>query len=245
MGSNDYKRTKYVKRYCVPDRLMHWTVAIGFLMLLVTGFMIFFEGSASLLTSEVGVLIRRLHRVGSILFLGAPLLYLLFSSKRLGFLVAFKWNKHDLGWLKAAPKHYFVGGEGMPPQEKYNTGQKLYYLVVLLFGSLLAISGLALWFDWFTGSAGVWMLVVHDLSALIITIFFGVHLHLTILHARERASFNAMSTGWMDADYAEHHHKLWFDKVKYNPSIPCGERGVKKMAQNDKDKQHAYIPPQT
>jgi len=235
--SKSNEPTKYVKRYCVPDQLMHWAVAIGFLLLMVTGFMIFFKGPASLLTTAAGVNLRQGHRFGAILFLGAPLLYLLFSSKRFGFLVAFKWGKTDLGWLKAAPKHYFIGGEGMPPQEKYNTGQKMYYFVAIVFGLLLALSGFALWFDWFTGPVGVWMLVVHDISALIVTIFFGVHLHLTVFHARERASFNAMTTGWMDAEYAEHHHKLWFDKVKHNQMMTCGEKRMRRMNQSQsKDK---------
>ncbi|GBF12506.1 cytochrome b/b6 domain-containing protein [Tepidibacillus infernus] len=238
--SKAYKRTKYVKRYCVPDQIMHWMVALGFVLLLVTGFMIFFKGPASLLTTEAGMAFRQGHRIGAILFIGAPLIYFLFSSKRWGFLVAFKWGKYDFGWLKAAPKHYFIGGEGMPPQDKYNTGQKLYFLVVIVFGLLLAMSGFALWFDWFNGSLGVWMLVIHDVSALIITIFFGIHLHLTVFHARERASFNAMTTGWMEAEYAEHHHKLWFDKVKYDQMITCGERKMRKMKQVDQNKNNTF-----
>jgi len=229
--SNSSKPTKYVKRYCVADRLMHWTTALGFLFLITTGFLIFFKETASLLTSEAGVYLRTGHRIGAILFIAAPLIYFIFSRRRLGFLVAFKWSKYDLGWLKAAPKHYFVGGEGMPPQDKYNTGQKLYYLVALFFGFLLAVTGMALWRDWFTGPLGVWMLVIHDISALIITIFFGIHLYLTVFHIRERESFNAMTTGWMESDYAEHHHKLWFDKVKDDQMITCGEKKMLKTAE--------------
>ncbi len=105
----------------------------------------------------------------------------------------------------------------MPPQAKYNTGQKMYYLIAVIFGFLLTVTGFALWFDWFTGAASLFMLVVHDLSALVITLFFGVHIYLTIFHPHERASFNAMVTGYMEADYAARHHEVWYNEVKDQP----------------------------
>ncbi|TCS81275.1 formate dehydrogenase subunit gamma [Tepidibacillus fermentans] len=202
-----------VFRYTLGDRLMHWSVAIGFILLAITGFMIFFQGSAFLLTSGLGKGIRILHRVGAVLFVAAPLIYLLFSNKRWSWLEVFQWDQSDLGWLKAAPKHYFIGGDSMPPQKKYNTGQKLYYLFVVIFGPILALSGFALWFDWFKENRFI-MLLIHDIAALILVAFFFVHVYLSAIHPRERISLEAMTTGYMDQEYAEHHHKLWYDEVK-------------------------------
>lgn len=204
----------YVKRYSIIDRLMHWSVALGFVLLSITGFVIFFQGSASLLNSNIGSFIRILHRIGAVLFIAAPILYLLFSKKRWAWSEAFKWDKSDIGWLKAAPKHYFIGGDGMPPQGKYNTGQKLYYLFALICGLLLAVSGLALWFDWFAGKTSFIVLIIHDLSAVILVAFFFVHLYLTSIHPRERKSFEAMATGMMEEEYAKHHHERWYNEVK-------------------------------
>ena len=203
---------------------MHWTVALGFVLLALTGFIIFFQGSASLLNSSVGSLIRILHRIGAAMFIIAPLLYLLFSNKRFAWTEAFKWGKTDLGWLKAAPKHYFIGGDGMPPQGKYNTGQKLYYLFALVCGLLLAVSGLALWFDWFSGKMSFIVLIIHDLSAVILVAFFFVHLYLTSIHPRERKSFEAMATGMMEEEYAKHHHELWYNDVKETELVEIEEK---------------------
>lgn len=208
------QHNKFIRRYQLADMLMHWSVAAGFVLALITGYLIFFQGTSRLLVDSAGHTSRLVHRIGAMLFVVGPVLYFIFSKKRLGFLTAFKWDKSDIGWLKAAPKYYFVGGEGMPPQAKYNTGQKLYYLLAVIFGFLLTVTGFSLWFDWFTGAAGLFMLVVHDLSALVITLFFGVHIYLTIFHPRERISFNAMITGYMESEYAKHHHEIWYNEVK-------------------------------
>lgn len=206
-------KPKLVKRYNRSDMLMHWTVAAGFVLALITGYAVFFEGTSALLVTEAGYIVRLLHRIGAVMFVVAPVIYFIFSKKRFGFLQAFKWNKNDLGWLKAAPKHYFVGGGGMPPQEKYNTGQKMYYLFAVVCGVLLAFTGFALWFGWFSSVMGLVMIFIHDLSAILLTLFFFVHVYLTVFHPNERVSFNAMASGYMDKDYAEHHHELWYDEV--------------------------------
>ncbi|TRM11972.1 hypothetical protein FH966_09905 [Lentibacillus cibarius] len=208
------KQRKLVKRYRRSDMIMHWTVAVGFILALLTGYAVFFAGTSTLLVNEVGYVIRLIHRIGGVLFVAAPVIYFIFSKKRFGFLRAFRWGKRDLGWLKSAPKHYFVGGGGMPPQQKYNTGQKMFYLFALVFGFLLVISGFILWFGWFSETTGLVMLFIHDVSAVLLTLFFFVHVYLVVFHPVERTSFNAMATGYMDKEYAEHHHELWYKEVE-------------------------------
>jgi len=207
------KQKTLVKRYNRTDMVLHWTVAIGFILALLTGYAVFFEGSSKLLVTEAGYVIRLIHRIGGVMFIVAPILYFIFSKKRFGFLKAFKWNKSDFGWLLAAPKHYFVGGGDMPPQEKYNTGQKMFYLCAIVFGFLLAVSGLILWFNLFSPTVGLIMLFLHDLSAVMLTLFFFVHVYLVAFHPNERTSFNAMTTGYMDREYAKDHHELWYNDV--------------------------------
>ncbi|KXG44172.1 formate dehydrogenase subunit gamma [Tepidibacillus decaturensis] len=212
-----------VFRYTKADRIMHWAVAFGFVLLAISGFIIFFQGSAALLSTKLGIGVRIVHRIGAIFFVAAPMIYLIFSHNRFCWLCVFKWSKQDLGWLKAAPKHYFFGGDGMPPQEKYNTGQKLYYLFVVIFGPILALTGFALWFDWFKENRFI-ILILHDIGAITLVAFFFVHVYLSAIHPRERVSFEAMATGFMDQEYAEHHHKLWYDKVKDTNLVAIDEK---------------------
>lgn len=208
------KNTKrLIRRYTLSDMLMHWSVALGCVTLLITGGIIFFSSSSTLLNTDAGNMSRLFHRIGAIFFVAAPVIYFILSKKRFGFLVAFKYDKTDLGWLKNAVKHYFVGGP-LPPQGKYNTGQKMYYAVAVVCGILLAISGFALWFDWFTGTGRLVMIVLHDIGAFALGVFFLVHVYLSAIHPRERISFNAMVTGYMDRRYAEHSHELWVEELE-------------------------------
>lgn len=211
--SKDQDEKKLVKRYNRSDMIMHWAVAVGFILAGITGYVVFFEGSSKFLVNELGYVIRLLHRIGGVIFIVAPVLYFIFSKKRWGFLDAFRWNKDDIGWLKAAPKHYFTGKGNMPPQQKYNTGQKLFYLFAVVCGVLLAVSGLILWFGWFSETFGLYMLFLHDVSAVLLTVFFFVHVYLVVWHPVERTSFNAMTTGYMEEEYAKENHTIWYDKV--------------------------------
>lgn len=221
---------KLVRRYRLPDMLLHWTVAVGFVLALVSGYLIFFQGTSTLLDNAAGLTLRISHRIGAVLFVVAPVLYFIFSKKRFGFLTAFKYNKSDSGWLKAAPKHYFVGGD-LPPQGKYNTGQKLYYLFAVVCGVLLAFSGFALWFSWFEGTAGLVMLIIHDIAALALGCFFIIHVYLAAIHPRENISLNAMVTGYMDKEYAEHGHELWYKEVtEKEKNLKKQEGNLKKQA---------------
>lgn len=210
--SNHPKVKKNVKRYETADRLLHWAVALGCVLALISGYLIFFEGTSSLLDHAAGMTLRIVHRIGALLFVITPILYFIFSKKRFGFLTAFKYDKSDLGWLKAAPNHYFVGGD-LPPQGKYNTGQKVYYLFAVVMGIILTLTGFAMWFGLFSGRMGLVMIVLHDLSALALGLFFVVHVYLAAIHPRENISLNAMVTGYMDREYAEHGHELWFKEM--------------------------------
>jgi len=212
MSNHHPKVKKNVKRYTTADRILHWAVALGFVLALVSGYLIFFQGTSTLLDNAAGMVLRVAHRVGAILFVVAPILYFIFNKKRFGFLQAFKYDKSDLGWLKAAPKHYFLGGD-LPPQGKYNTGQKVYYLFAVVVGFLLAFTGFAMWFNLFDGRLGMLMIVLHDLGALALGLFFVIHVYLAAIHPRENISLNAMVTGYMDREYAEHGHELWFKEM--------------------------------
>jgi len=67
------------------------------------------------------------------------------------------------------------------------------------------------------------MLLLHDIGAITLVAFFFVHVYLSAIHPRERVSFEAMATGYMDQEYAEHHHKLWYDEVKETNVVTVNE----------------------
>jgi formate dehydrogenase subunit gamma len=157
---------RMVERYRKPTRILHWIHAGAFTVLFFTGLFLYISPLAFL--AEDGWT-RLIHRIAAALFIIAPLLYvpLNFKPTMRGIMDALKWGVEDLGWLIAAPRYYFFADEkAMPPQGHMNTGQKMWWLMVLAFGGIFVITGLIMWVGKESAPAGVlqWSVFAHDVS---------------------------------------------------------------------------------
>ena len=204
-----------VERFRVRTRVLHWVHVAAFLVLLLTGLFLYVPGWGAV---AVGGWTRLIHRLAAAVFILAPLIYLIFNPKTSwSFLKkAFIWGKEDLGWLKAAPNYYFGGAEeGMPPQEHINTGQKLYWLVVIVTGVLFVVTGLIMWFLKGIVPPGVfqWYVFIHDLAVILVFSMFLVHLFLSVLHPLFPESLWSMIGGVVSVKYAKSHHGKWYDRI--------------------------------
>ena len=116
---------KEVERYRRPTRVLHWVHAGAFVMLFLTGLVLFLP-PLSMLAQDSWT--RVIHRIVAVVFIVAPLIYIPMNWKTTlkGIKEAFTWGGADIGWLKAAPRYYMVCDEdAMPPQGHMNTGQKM------------------------------------------------------------------------------------------------------------------------
>ena len=204
-----------VEKYKLSSRWLHWVHGGAFVLLLITGLFLFvpwFSQAALFGWSRLA------HRIGALVFMGAPLIFLVFNLKRSLLFVkeAFVWGKEDIGWFKAAPSYYFGGDPSeMPPQERANTGQKLFWLVAFLGGGVFVITGLIMW--GFKGMVSPaifqWCVLFHDLALISVGGFFVVHFYLSVLHPRMTESLRSMIKGKVSAEYAKSHHGKWYAEV--------------------------------
>lgn len=121
-----------------------------------------------------------------------------------------------MGWLQAAPRYYFLGDEtAMPPQGHMNTGQKLWWFLVLVFGIILVITGLIMWAFKTTAPAGLlqWTVFVHDVAFIITGSMFFVHIYLGVFHPLMTEAWYSMAQGKVSAEYAKSHHGKWYKEV--------------------------------
>ncbi|MBA7563233.1 hypothetical protein ES708_04887 [subsurface metagenome] len=98
---------------------------------------------------------------------------------------AFTWGKDDIGWLQAAPRYYFLCDEDvMPPQEHMNTGQKMWWFMVIVFGVVFAITGLIIWFAKTTAPPALlqWMVFIHAVAFIVTGLMLFVHIYLSVIH---------------------------------------------------------------
>jgi formate dehydrogenase subunit gamma len=204
----------------ITQRLVHWLHTAAFAVLMLTGIVLYIPWfGSSVGAGDGGYVIRLLHRVGAVAFMLVPLIYVIFSPR--AFFAAMKrvftWGKEDLGWLQAAPAYYFLGDEeAMPPQDKYNTGQKLFYLVVVVCMVGFIVTGLLMWFGKGVLPVGIfqWSVFVHDLCTIAYGAFFLVHFVLSVMHPLMKGALNGMIFGWMPEDYVKHHHAKYYEQLQ-------------------------------
>jgi formate dehydrogenase subunit gamma len=206
-----------VERYRKPTRILHWIHGIAFVALFITGLLLFVPGISIAAQDSVT---RVIHRIAVVFFVVAPLIYIPINWKSTlaGVKEAFTWGKDDLEWLQAAPRYYFLNDEdAMPPQPHMNSGQKLWWLMVLVFSIIFIITGAIMWFAKTTASPALlqWCVFVHDIAFIATGCMFFVHVYLSVAHPLMRplrtGPLNSMfGGGTVSSEYARSHHGKWY-----------------------------------
>jgi len=205
---------RVVERFKKRTIWFHWFHTAAFLVLIVTGAILFFPGIGG---PAAGGLTRFIHRIAVVFFVGAPIVYFILNPRMsLHFIKeTLTWGKGDFDWLQAAPLYYFGGDENMPPQGHVNTGQKMWQFIVLVTGVLFLISGFFMWFFKDVLSPGVfqWCVIVHDIAFILAFLMLLVHIYLGIIHPRMTESLRSMWDGRISKKYARNHYGKWYDEV--------------------------------
>ena len=223
--------TQWVERYRTPTRILHWVHAGAFSVLFLTGLILYLSPLAFL--AQDGWT-RIIHRVAAVLFIVAPLIYIPLNWKATikGIADAFKWGSEDIGWAAAAPRYYFLSDEkSMPPQKHMNTGQKLWWLMVITFSAIFLVTGMMMWFakSALPGSVLQWTVFAHDIAFIVTTPMFFVHIYLSVAHPLMRplntGAWSSMAKGKISREYAISHHAKWYeeensDKAPEHERIP-------------------------
>jgi formate dehydrogenase subunit gamma len=125
----------------------------------------------------------------------------------------FKVGRYDIEWVKGMIPYYMFGRhEAMAPQDRFNTGEKLNAVVIILGSVVFAITGLLMWFGKGFVPIGVFQAVVilHDLAMIVTVCMFIVHFYLAVVHPLMWAGLVSMRYGVTSAAYAQEHHALWY-----------------------------------
>ncbi len=204
-----------VEKYRKAIRVLHWIHSGAFVLLFLTGLVLFIPPLAIL---AQGSWTRLIHRIGAFVFVVAPLIYLPLNWKSSwqGIKEAFTWGSEDLGWLQAAPRYYFLGDEtAMPPQGHMNSGQKLWWLMVIVFGLVFVASGMVMWAFKTVAPAGLLqgMVILHDVAFIATGAMLVVHVYLSAIHPLMAGALGSMVRGKVSADYARSHHARWYATI--------------------------------
>jgi len=204
-----------VEKYSKPTRILHWVHLVSFCILFLTGLVLFIPQLGFLAQDSVT---RVIHRIGAAIFIIAPLIYIPMNwgATKRGIKEAFSWGASDIGWLKAAPRYYFLGDEkDMPPQGSMNTGQRLWWLIVLVSGVVFTVTGLIMWFAKTSAPAALlqWMVFFHDVAFILAGTMLLLHIYLGLFHPLMNEAWKSIYKGNISAEYAKKHHAKWYEEV--------------------------------
>lgn len=211
---------RLITRFGGIERFAHWLTAGSFVVLALTGLNLLY-GRQLLLPVLGPEAFAGLSQWGKYFhnFLSFPFV--------LGLILMFVlWVKDNIP--KAIDVQWFAAGGGLigdghPPSEKFNGGQKIIFWLVVLGGGALAVTGFALMFPFaFLASDVEGMQVVQIVHAIISVLMIAVILaHIYIGSVGMEGAFDAMGTGQVDANWARAHHNLWYDRVHGKGRAPA------------------------
>ena len=207
-----------LKRFSLTERIAHWTHVASFFLLILTGLIILSPLFHFLSTLTGGIQNARLiHRAAGIVFGFGTLAILMLGNfpalaSSLREITSFK--KEDIKFLQQFPKDLMGQPVQMPPQGRFNVGQKVNSLIILGVGAVLVTTGLMLWHANYVPLDIIrWAYPLHCLGALgMMSIVIG-HAYLSLLHPGYNPSLSGMIDGTISRKFAKAHHALWYKEM--------------------------------
>jgi formate dehydrogenase subunit gamma len=214
-GTDSAIQIRWIPKYTSLERLLHWVHTASFLPLALTGFVLFAPWLQPVAQSEAGIHLRLIHRIAAVFFGGVPIVYAILQPRRLMINLRefLSFSKYDVLWLKGAIPYYVLGRhEDMPPQPRFNTGERLTAVVMVVGTITFAITGLSMWFLKGIMPVFLYQLMVffHDLMFIFTFAMFMVHFYLAVVHPMMWQSLVSMRYGVVSESYARAHHAMWY-----------------------------------
>ena len=191
------------------QRVAHWSTAILFITLAVTGLVLMFGRSILIPVfgaegfGTIAMVAKTLHDyLGPAFGVSLIFLFVLFVN---GNQISIK---RDLEWL--------AKGGGMIGKhvsaDCYNAGEKGWFWIATLVGGTIIVSGMVLDFPIFgqTRATMEYYLVIHGIAAMVMIVASFGHIYMGT--AAIEATFEVMQTGYCDSNWAKEHHDRWYQK---------------------------------
>jgi len=204
-----------IERFTPFERAAHWTNAIAFCVLAISGIVMAFGRFFLMpvlgrqLFGPLTYLLKTLHN-----FFG-PLFTVSLIVVAITFIKDEFPRKGDLNWLiKLGGVFNKEGGE--PPTYRFNAGEKVvYWLGVIVLGWFIVSSGLSL--DKllpieYTREVMQWSHLFHAAAAVLMICLIGFHIYLGTVGVK--GAYTAMRHGYVDEAWAQEHHGYWYEDIK-------------------------------
>lgn len=207
-----------VPRWSWFNRLLHWTTAVSFIALAITGL-------SMLIGREL--LIPLLGKAGFATWAQASIqihnvVGPLFSVCIVLMIVLWIWhnfpNRVDMAWLKAGGGMFSKNSH--PSAGRFNAGEKIWFWALATGGLLVVLTGLILVAPSFNielaflDNVRAQMQQANVIHAILAVLWTALALgHIYIGTAGTEGAFEGMSTGYVSEEWARQHHDLWYEQM--------------------------------
>ena len=210
---HDKPSGRLIHRFSAIEQVAHWSTAISFVVLGISGLVMFFGKHVLLpvigytLFAWLTALCKNLHNFVAPLFIVSVAIFVvLFVRDNLP-------RAYDLKWF--ARSWAYLTGKAHVPSGRFNAGEKVWFWGgVVVLSIIVAWSGLILLFPNFDQTRAVmqeaW--IWHAVAALLYIALSLGHIYLGTLGVE--GAYTAMRTGYVDEVWAKEHHEIWYNEVK-------------------------------
>jgi formate dehydrogenase subunit gamma len=214
-------------RHPVYTRFLHWSVAISFILSLISGFAIYSPWLFHFLTPVFGggPRTRALHPWFGVVF------QVFFLFQFLNWFAPMAWTRVDSKFIRRM-KEYATNQYEVEPEDTgfFNGGQKLYFWAIAVSSLFFLVTGLLMWFD---NTIPRWVVaisyVLHDVAALVMLGGFIIHVYEGTAH--QPGTFRSMINGTVTEKWAWTHHPAWYKAVTGRDPREAYEREKRRQAE--------------
>ena len=214
IGGHRADTGRVIERFTPFERAAHWSNAIAFCVLAISGLVMAF-GKFVLLPVFGGTLFGGLtYALKTAHNFAGPLFAVSLAIVFITFLRDNFPSKGDLVWLMHGGGMF--GGKEVP-SNRFNAGEKIvFWGGVLTLGLVVIASGLVL--DKLVpgmtyGRADMQIAhMVHGVATVLMMAMFTAHIYLGTIGMH--GAYQAMRSGYVDEAWAQEHHGLWHDDIK-------------------------------
>ncbi|MBX9872203.1 MAG: formate dehydrogenase subunit gamma [Burkholderiaceae bacterium] len=203
-----------IERFTAFERAAHWSNAIAFVILAVSGIVMAFGKYflhpiiGGTLFGWLTYVLKNLHNfAGPVFAVSLVIVIVTFVKDNLP-------RKEDITWLVKGGG--LLSGQEIP-SHRFNAGEKvLFWGGVFLLGLIVVASGLVLdklvpGLEYLRGDMQIAHMVHAVATVLMMAMFIG---HIYMGTVGMAGAYDAMKTGYVDETWAKEHHELWYDDIK-------------------------------
>ena len=214
IGGHSQNTGRVIERFTYLERAAHWSNAIAFCVLAISGLVMAF-GKFTLLPligqtlfGWLTYVLKTAHNFAGPLFaVSLVIVFVVFLRDNFP-------GRSDLDWLRKGGG-LFGGSE--PPSGRFNAGEKIiFWGGVFVLGFFVVSSGLTLdkllpGLEYSRGDMQI-AHMIHAVSTVLMMCMFLGHIYLGTIGMKD--AYKAMKTGYVDETWAEEHHALWHADIQ-------------------------------